>query len=92
MPSAFLNVNGAAGFVRGPGVHPCCACGAMAELLCDAPVGDGKTCDRYLCEEHATTIGEDVHLCPYHAARAPQDLARVDRFLELRGLPPKEGE
>jgi hypothetical protein len=50
--------------------HHCCKASAF---LCDAPVGDeGKTCDMPICSEHAKQIGPDEHLCPKHAAEAPQ--------------------
>ncbi len=38
-----------------------------ATLLCDWPMGGGRTCDTPLCEEHAAKIGSDSHLCPEHA-------------------------
>jgi hypothetical protein len=50
--------------------HHCCRPSGFA---CDAPVGDrGETCDMPLCEDHAKQIGKDRHLCPKHAAEAPQ--------------------
>jgi hypothetical protein len=33
------------GFVCGSGVTVC-RCGFVADFLCDAPIGDGKTCER----------------------------------------------
>lgn len=50
-----------------------CACGALADLLCDHPIGDGKTCDLALCDTCARKVGEDLHLCRIH-------------FAEFRGL------
>jgi hypothetical protein len=57
---------------------PCCApielegkrvrCMGISQYLCDWPVDGGKTCDAPLCEEHATQIGPDRHLCPRHAS------------------------
>lgn len=44
----------------------CVACGWVGEFLCDYPVGDGKTCDRSLCEEHAHEVGPDLHYCADH--------------------------
>jgi len=41
-------------------------CCAMATLLCDHQLSDGKTCDMPLCAEHATEVGPDRHLCPLH--------------------------
>ena len=42
-------------------------CGDVGTLLCDFPVGNGKTCDKPICESHATEIGPDTHYCPAHA-------------------------
>lgn len=41
----------------------------MADNLCDYPVGEDKTCDRPLCDEHSFTIGTDIHYCKDHAAQ-----------------------
>ena len=43
-----------------------CACGFVADFLCDYPMGDGKTCDVQLCSTCAKQIGEDKHLCEIH--------------------------
>lgn len=48
---------------RGPS---CKDCRAPATLLCDYPVGAGKTCDRRVCEGHAHEIGPDLHYCRTH--------------------------
>lgn len=56
-------------FGRGQKPPPGCReCGAMSEFLCDFPVGDGKTCDRDLCAEHAHEIGPEQHYCTEHLA------------------------
>jgi len=34
----------------------CAECGWVGDYLCDFPVGEGKTCDRPLCETHANEI------------------------------------
>lgn len=39
-------------------------CLRMGEYLCDGQIGGGRTCDDALCENHATEIGPDRHLCP----------------------------
>lgn len=44
-------------FVCGDGIRPCHICGAVADYLCDQPIGDGKTCDLPLCNEHRHHIG-----------------------------------
>jgi hypothetical protein len=44
----------------------CANCGWVSSFLCDYPVGNGKTCDRPLCESHAHEVAPDVHYCPGH--------------------------
>lgn len=40
-------------------------CMDMSAYLCDgSSASEGKTCDRPLCQAHATQIGKDKHLCP----------------------------
>jgi hypothetical protein len=54
-------------FLCGSGpVAPTCPCGHLSDLLCDWPMGDGKTCDLPLCSDCATSIGEDRDLCSVH--------------------------
>lgn len=45
-------------------------CTKVHSRLCDhpAPRRRSGTCDRRLCDEHATPAGEDRDLCPEHAA------------------------
>lgn len=54
-----------------------CACGYLADYLCDWPMGEGKTCDAPLCEDHA--IPPEVDLSALRlsemAARREPDLA-----------------
>ena len=45
---------------------PVCACGYVADLLCDYPMGDGKTCDLNLCSACAREVGVDQHFCDVH--------------------------
>lgn len=47
------------------GAH-CHRCAGVGELLCDFPVGDGKTCDAAMCEQHAHEIGPELHYCQAH--------------------------
>jgi hypothetical protein len=61
-----------------PDELPLCStpgCEYLADFLCDEPMGDGKTCDLPLCKEHATEVGEEVHLCPIHKTRQPVPVA-----------------
>lgn len=44
-------------FVCGSGIRPCHVCGAVADYLCDQPIGDGKTCDLPLCNKHRHHVG-----------------------------------
>ena len=38
-------------FYCGKGIEPCQECFSPADYQCDFPIGDGKTCDFYLCEK-----------------------------------------
>lgn len=66
--TTILSGDGADGFICGDfGAH--CyepGCGAVHELLCDWPIGDGKTCDLPMCPDHAREIGVNRHLCIIH--------------------------
>lgn len=44
----------------------CADCAGFGEFLCDYPVGDGKTCDRSICSEHAIEIAPELHYCNAH--------------------------
>lgn len=44
-------------------------CCGISLALCDWETGPGQTCSRPVCAEHQTHIGEDLDLCPEHAAR-----------------------
>lgn len=56
-------------YMSGEGIKMCShhSCAYCADYLCDWPMGKGKTCDAPLCEDHASEIGVDLHLCPVHA-------------------------
>lgn len=56
----------AVGFICGDLGEPCADCGAVAQHLCDYPVGRGKTCDRNLCEFDGVEIAPDIHYCRPH--------------------------
>lgn len=60
--------NGDVAFLRG-NLGPHCveqSCGRPSEILCDYPVGRGKTCDRKLCPDHAHHVGGDLDYCEVH--------------------------
>ena len=48
------------------GPHCATGCGDVGAYLCDYPVGEGKTCDKPLCSEHASEVAPDIHYCPGH--------------------------
>jgi len=62
----------------------CSECGDLGSNLCDYPVGQGKTCDRLLCDHHAQLIGPDLHYCAPHAVewQAFRDAGGVRQELE----------
>lgn len=62
----------------------CAECGDVGTQLCDYPVGDGKTCDRPVCEFHAAEVAPNVDYCPAHHTewKAFRDAGGVKRELE----------
>lgn len=50
-----------------PSAEVCLRCGTFSEVLCDWPMGEGKTCDAPLCCRCARNIGPELDLCPAHA-------------------------
>lgn len=56
-----------------------CACGRLATLLCDFPVGD-ETCDKPLCQVCAVKVGQNRDYCPKHPNRADPD---ADAFADI---------
>lgn len=71
-------------FICGDLGEHCAECGWVGEYLCDYPVGDGKTCDRQLCESHANEIAPDLHYCAAHLGmwKAYRESGAVERELE----------
>ena len=53
-------------FISGDLGPHCTECAAPGDNLCDYPVGDGKTCDRSLCDEHSKCVASDTHYCRDH--------------------------
>ena len=44
----------------------CTDCAGFGDYLCDFPVGNGKTCDRIVCEDHCKEIAPEIHYCNEH--------------------------
>ena len=59
-------------------------CADSSEYQCDFPVGDGKTCDLYLCDLHASEVAPNIHYCPGHLIlwREFRDSGRVEAELK----------
>jgi hypothetical protein len=66
--------------------EPCPDCGSAADFLCDYPVGDGKTCDRRMCEYRAHEIGPEVHYCDHHHAEWSAYVAGGGERVVLRNV------
>lgn len=69
-------------------------CRRHADRLCDghAEQNNPETakpfgCDLPICQEHATAIGEDTHLCPRCASAARAQFARLVERIERDGDP-----
>ncbi len=45
-----------------------CKCGHLSDVLCDYPMGRGKTCDLALCSECSHHVGDDLDMCFVHFA------------------------
>lgn len=85
--SALIKIGDGHSIIHGKGIQPCSECSFIADSLCDFPIGEGKTCDMALCDDHAHPIGPDRHLCPIHAAmfnreggEAPIKMKRIELF------------
>lgn len=46
--------------------YRCVACTMVGGLQCDWKVSPTKTCDAYICPEHAFQVAPNKHLCPQH--------------------------
>lgn len=90
MPCYSLRMDGKhVGFMCGDLGPHCRECAAPADNLCDYPVGEGKTCDRSICDEHSHEVGPDLHYCAAHyqswkewraAGGESKVLSNVERF------------
>lgn len=61
-----------------------CLCGYSAKFCCDWKTELGK-CAKLVCDKHATKVGADKHLCPFHKLqyeswkrRHPEKVAAVE--------------
>lgn len=73
------------GFICGDLGPHCAECARVGdEFLCDYPVGEGKTCDRPLCSDHAHEVAPNIHYCTGHHAdfEAFRSAGGVKRELE----------
>jgi hypothetical protein len=59
------------------------SCRAPSGYQCDYPVRPGKTCNRYLCANHAHEVGTNVHYCPEHTAQWKRDGAPTQGNLDF---------
>ena len=53
-------------FICGDLGDHCRDCAGFGDYLCDYPVGEGKTCDAPLCDDHAREVASEVHYCSGH--------------------------
>lgn len=79
--AALMHINGDLG-------PHCTECAAPSENLCDYPVGDGKTCDRPLCDEHSKGVASDTHYCRDHWIMWNEYLASERGYEVLRNVTP----
>lgn len=66
-----------------------CGCGRGADVLCDYPIGEGKTCDIRLCETCAAHVGVDHDLCQIHEAQFTAALG-IGQQPWLQGMWPRD--
>lgn len=53
-------------YIHGDLGDHCSDCMGVGDYLCDYPVGDGKTCDRKMCDHHSNEIAPNIHYCTDH--------------------------
>ncbi len=56
---------------------PCHYCGKPSTTLCDYPMGNGKTCDKAMCNNCKTHIGRDLDVCKDHSN--PDDILIIQQ-------------
>lgn len=64
---------------------PCYICGRPATVLCDAPAGYEKTCDKPMCREHSHNIGKDTDVCQDHYNDYEIEQAKENRLKLSKG-------
>lgn len=75
-------------FVNGDLGPHCTECAAPSDNLCDYPVGQDKTCDRPLCDEHSRGVANDTHYCRDHFIMWSEYLASDRGYEVLRNVTP----
>lgn len=92
MPCRVIRVNGLTGIVcGGPRAKKCHYCAVPSTVLCDHPVGIGKTCDRPCCKTHSECVGPNRDYCLKHAEferKKKADAERVANQMEVAGMFP----
>lgn len=66
----------------------CTDCAAPSDVLCDYPVGDGKTCDRPMCSDHAYHVSTDTDYCRDHSIMWQEYLASERGYDVLHDVTP----
>jgi len=69
----------------------CAECGNVSGFLCDYPVGDGKTCDRPMCEDHLNEIAPNLHYCAQHLQMYREFVASGRQVKALENVVPYSG-
>ncbi len=80
------------GFICGDLGPHCADCGAASDNLCDYPVGDGKTCDRSICEYHSHEVAPNTHYCDQHYAEWKAFVASGGVRVALENVVPFKGK
>ena len=75
-------------FLHGDLGPHCTDCAAPSDVLCDYPVGDGKTCDRPMCGDHAYHVSTDTDYCRDHFIMWQEYLASERGYDVLHNVTP----
>ncbi len=54
---------------RGRKATKCSYCNNPGNLLCDYPIGDGRTCDKPICPKCSVRVASNTDYCLVHGAR-----------------------